>query len=101
MRVLRAEPLATAGRVAQFPAEGAPEYATESTDAERPRKFVPLKPQRIPGLDRAKVLVITPSKTRFTRVLRLRFKSLNGDRPGDLDQCRLDPGHRPGRGSLL
>ena len=40
---------------------------------------IPLRHRKIPGLDRAKVLVITPAKTRFTRILRLRFNSLNGD----------------------
>jgi serine/threonine-protein kinase RsbW len=43
-----------------------------------PRR-IPLRRRRIPGLDQAKVLVITPAKNRFTRVLRLRFNSLNGD----------------------
>jgi serine/threonine-protein kinase RsbW len=43
-----------------------------------PRR-IPLRRRRIPGLEKAKVLVITPAKNRFTRVLRLRFNSLNGD----------------------
>ena len=40
---------------------------------------IPLRRRRIPELEKARVMVITPSKTRFTRVLRLRFNSLNGD----------------------
>ena len=57
----------------------APSSGTGERPARRPRRFVPLRPRRIPGLERARVLVITPRKSRFTRVLRLRFKSLNGD----------------------
>lgn len=44
-----------------------------------PLRRVPLKRKRIPGLEKARVLVITPEKSRFTRVLRLRFRGLNGD----------------------
>ncbi len=43
-----------------------------------PRR-IPLRRRNIPGIKRAKVLVITPVKSRFTRILRLRFSSLNGD----------------------
>jgi serine/threonine-protein kinase RsbW len=39
---------------------------------------IPVTRRRVRGLENAKVLVITPSKTRFTRVLRLRLSSLNG-----------------------
>jgi anti-anti-sigma factor len=39
---------------------------------------VPLVRRRIPGLENAKVMVITPETNRFTRVLRLRMSSLNG-----------------------
>ncbi len=59
-----------------------PESAEAQTGAEADppaRRFVPLRQRRIPGLQRARVVVITPSKSRFTRVLRLRFKTLNGD----------------------
>lgn len=39
---------------------------------------IPLR-RRVPGLESCRVLVIAPAKGRFTRVLRLRFKTLNGD----------------------
>jgi anti-sigma B factor antagonist len=39
---------------------------------------VPLRRRRIPGLENAKVMVITPETNRFTRVLRLRMSTLNG-----------------------
>lgn len=42
-------------------------------------RLIPLRRKRIPGMEKARVLVITPSKNRFTRVLRLRYKSLNGE----------------------
>lgn len=42
-------------------------------------KLIPLRKRRLPGIEKIKVLVITPSKNRFTRVLRLRFNSLDGD----------------------
>ena len=58
-----------AGRVEASPG-ARPEHGTPRTVVVRARKS---------GLDGgAKVLVITPAKGRFTRVLRLRFKSLNG-----------------------
>lgn len=40
---------------------------------------IPLRRRKIPGLEKARVLVITPAKNRFTRVLRLRFNTLNGE----------------------
>jgi len=40
---------------------------------------IPLRRRHIPGLEKARVLVITPAKNRFTRILRLRFNTLNGD----------------------
>lgn len=43
------------------------------------RRRIPLRQRKIAGLAQAKVLVITPAKTRFTRILRLRFNALNGD----------------------
>ena len=43
------------------------------------KPFVHLRRRNVPGLERASVLVVSPSKSRFTRVLRLRFKTLNGD----------------------
>jgi anti-anti-sigma factor len=42
-------------------------------------RFIPLRRRQLRGLEKARVLVITPAKSRFTRVLRLRFNSLNGD----------------------
>jgi serine/threonine-protein kinase RsbW len=42
-------------------------------------RIVPLRRRKLPGLEKARVLVITPAKGRFTRVLRLRFRGLNGD----------------------
>jgi serine/threonine-protein kinase RsbW len=42
-------------------------------------RLIPLRRKRIPGMEKVRVLVITPSKNRFTRVLRLRYKSLNGE----------------------
>jgi len=40
---------------------------------------VPSKRRSVAGLEKARVLVVLPFQGRFTRVLRLRFHSLNGD----------------------
>lgn len=44
----------------------------------QPRQVVLREPPRPPG-ERGSVLVVVPSNTRFTRVLRLRFGTVNGD----------------------
>jgi len=65
-----------------IPAVQAPASPGSASPRASPRaesRRIPLRPRRVPGLDKARVLVIAPSKTRFTRVLRLRFRSLNGD----------------------
>jgi serine/threonine-protein kinase RsbW len=53
--------------------------ADPSARPAKPGRAVTLRRRQIPGLERARVLVLTPAKGRFTRVLRLRFKTLNGD----------------------
>lgn len=40
---------------------------------------IPLRQRRIPALEKARVLVVTPTKNRFTRILRLRFNTFNGE----------------------
>lgn len=57
---------------------GEPQAGTQEAAPGQP-KLIPLRKRRLPGIEKVKVLVITPSKNRFTRVLRLRFNSLDGD----------------------
>jgi anti-anti-sigma factor len=55
-----------------------PGGAGEAPARRAPAKVV-LRPARAVQREQSKVLVITPAKSRFTRVLRLRFGRLNGD----------------------
>ena len=60
-------------------AAGAPAVAVAAEATAGRPATIPLRRRSLPGLSSAKVLVLTPNKGRFTRVLRLRFKALNGD----------------------
>src|SRR5262249_16104687 len=42
-------------------------------------RLIPLRRKRIPGMEQARVLVITPSNNPFIPALRLRYKILNGE----------------------
>ncbi len=53
--------------------------AIPGVDLSHPPLKIPVWRRKIPGLERSRVLLITPMKGRFARVLRLRFKGLDGE----------------------
>lgn len=75
--VLPAQPAMADGEVPATEA-GAEAPAPDLTLEGMPLK-IPLRRRGAPGLEKSRVLVITPSTNRFTRILRLRFNRFNGD----------------------